>query len=84
MATAAKTQDTAIQEAVTQVQHGGQNAIGAVRRFLVKVDETIAGENSPTFVHELADSALDLSDRMVEVGGDAIRGIAGSVSGKAA
>lgn len=84
MATAAKTEETAIQEVVTQVQNGGQSAIGAVRRFLVKVDETIAGENSPTFVHEFADSALEMSDRMVEVGGDALRGIAGSVSGKTA
>jgi len=62
-------------ELITNLQEGGQQAIGAVRRFLGKLDESLAGENSPTVIHDIADSALEMSDRMVETGGDALRGV---------
>lgn len=63
-------------DVLEQLQNGGQQAIGAVRRFLDNVDESLAGSNSPSFVHDIADSALEMSDKMVEYGGEALRGIA--------
>jgi hypothetical protein len=84
MATATKTStssqavDTA-DDIVTQLQNGGQSAIGAVRRFLDKIDEDLAGDRAPSVPHELADSALEMSDKMVEYGGDALRGLVSSV-----
>jgi hypothetical protein len=80
MATATKTPNTTqavdtAEDVVSQLQNGGQSAIGAVRRFLDKVDENLAGDRAPSVPHELADSALEMSDKMVEYGGDALRGI---------
>lgn len=66
------------EDVLQQLQNGGQQAISAVRRFLDNVDESLAGSNSPSFVHDIADSALEMSDKMVEYGGEALRGIAGS------
>lgn len=66
------------EDVVTQLQNGGQQAIGAVRRFLEKVDESLAGDRSPSAVQEIADSALEMSDRMVEHGGDALKSIVAS------
>lgn len=86
-AQASKTEDgslldlDAADRVLEQVQSGGQNAIGAVRRFLDSADESIRGESSsPTLAHDLADSALEMSDRLVEYGGEAIRGIVRSAS----
>ena len=63
-------------EVLAQVVTGGQSAIGATRRFVKSVDESLAGsEEEPTRVHEIVDGALEMSDRLVESGGDAIRGI---------
>lgn len=63
-------------EVLAQVVTGGQSAIGATRRFVKSVDEALAGsEEEPTRVHEIVDGALEMSDRLVESGGDAIRGI---------
>ncbi len=75
--TAAKTKNepSGTETLITQVQEGGQQAIGAVRRFLTKVDESVAGSNSPTIAHDIADSALEMSDRMVESGSEALRGL---------
>lgn len=75
--TAASKQDSqlGVETLITQVQEGGQEAIGAVRRFLGKVDESLAGSNSPTIAHDIADSALEMSDRMVESGSQALRGL---------
>lgn len=66
------------EDVVAQLQSGGQQAIGAVRSFLEKVDDSVAGSYSPSFVHGIADSALEMSDKMVEHGGDALRSIVSS------
>lgn len=68
-----------VDDVLGQIQSGGQSAIGAVRRFLDKVDESVAGDRSPSVAHDIADSALEMSDRLVEQGGDALRNIARSV-----
>lgn len=73
-----ETSGAVAQDVIEQLQTGGQQAISAVRRFLDNVDESLAGSNSPSFVHDIADSALEMSDKMVEYGGEALRGIAGS------
>lgn len=81
MATQTKTTDNSAiaEDVLDQLQSGGQSAISAVRGFIDKLDESITGDNSPSFVHDIVDSALEMSDRMVEYGGDAARGIARSV-----
>ncbi|MBJ7458132.1 MAG: hypothetical protein JHD02_02985 [Thermoleophilaceae bacterium] len=68
-------------DVLAQVVTGGQSAIGATRRFVKSVDEALVGsEDEPTRVHEIVDSALEMSDRLVESGGDAIRGIIRSIA----
>jgi hypothetical protein len=57
---------------VENLTKGGQDAIGAVRSFLTSVDETLAGDHSPTAVQKITDSALEMSDRMVAQGGEAL------------
>jgi hypothetical protein len=73
-------QDTA-DRVLEQVQTGGQSAIEAVRRFIDSADESLrGGKTDPTFVHDLVDSALEMSDRMVASGGDALRGVVRNIS----
>lgn len=75
-----KNADTA-DRVLEQLQSGGQNAIGAVRRFIDSTDESLrGGKSEPTFVHGIVDSALDMSDKLVEVGGDTLRNIVKNVS----
>ncbi|MBI4898165.1 MAG: hypothetical protein HY827_07340 [Actinobacteria bacterium] len=64
-------------EVLDQIRQGGQNAVDAVRRFVGRVDESLVGgdETSPSRGHDLVDSALDMTDRLIESGSDAIRGI---------
>jgi hypothetical protein len=70
----------ATDQVLDQVETGGRNAIGAVRRFVDSVDSSLAGEDEgPTRAHDVVDAALVMSDRMVELGGDAIRSIVRSV-----
>lgn len=81
---AAKKRDTETTEKVLeQLQTGGQNAIGAVRRFIDSTDESLrGGRKEPTFVRDIVDSALEMSDRMVEHGGETLRGIVRSGSNR--
>lgn len=72
------------EDIVTQLQNGGQSAIGAVRNFIGKLDESLAGSSSPSAVHDIVDSALEMSDRMVEHGGDALRGVTRSIRERSA
>lgn len=63
-------------QVLEQLETGGQNAIGAVRRFVTSVDDSLPGsDDGPTRGHDVVDAALEMSDRMVELGSDAIRGI---------
>lgn len=63
-------------QVLEQLENGGQQVIGAVRRFVTSVDDALPGsDDGPTRAHDVIDSALEMSDRIVEVGGDAIRGI---------
>lgn len=75
-------------QVLDQVKSGGQSMIGAVRRFVDQVDDALPnGSEGPSRGHDIIDSALEMSDRMVEGGADAIRGIvksAGGSLGKAA
>ena len=59
----------ATDQVLDQVETGGRNAIGAVRRFVDSVDSSLAGEDEgPTRAHDVVDAALVMSDRMVELG----------------
>jgi hypothetical protein len=75
-------------QTLEQLKNGGQNVIGAVRRFVGSVDDALPGsEDGPSRGHDIIDSALDMSDRIVESGSEAIRGIvksAGKTLGTAA
>lgn len=65
-----------IDDVLDQVVRGGQGAIGATRRFFDQIDESLLGSSeSPSRGHDVIDAALEMSDRMVESGGDAVRGI---------
>lgn len=80
---ARKANPEAADRVLEQLQTGGQNAIGAVRRFIDSTDESLrGGAKEPTFIHDIVDSALEMSDRMVEHGGDALRGIVRSASNR--
>lgn len=66
----------ATDQVLEQLENGGQQAIGAVREFVASVDRALPnGSEGPTRAHSIIDSALDMSDRMVTIGSDAIRGI---------
>lgn len=72
----------AVDDVLAQVVTGGQDAIGATRRFITSVDEALPGsDEGPTRAHDVVDAALEMSDRMVESGGEAIRGIVRSLGG---
>lgn len=77
MATQTKTSDNSakVEDVLDQLQSGGQSAISSVRGFIDKLDESLTNDNSPSFVHDIVDSALEMSDKMVEYGGDTLRGI---------
>lgn len=66
----------ATDQVLEQLENGGQQAISAVREFVTSVDKALPnGSEGPTRAHSIIDSALDMSDRMVVIGSDAIRGI---------
>jgi hypothetical protein len=63
-------------QVLEQLKNGGQNVIGAVRRFVGSVDDALPGsEDGRSRGHDIVDSALEMSDRIVESGSEAIRGI---------
>lgn len=65
-----------------QLKSGGQNVIGAVRKFVDQVDEALPGNgDQPTRGRDIVDSALEMSDRVVESGAETIRGIVKSAGG---
>lgn len=69
-------------QVLEQLKTGGQSMIGAVRRFVDQVDEALPGSGEgPTRGRDIVDSALEMSDRMVESGAEAIRGIVKSAGG---
>lgn len=69
-------------QVLEQLKTGGQSMIGAVRRFIDQIDEALPGRaEGPSRGHDIIDSALEMSDRMVEGGADAIRGIVKSAGG---
>lgn len=69
-----------IDDVLAQVVRGGQGAIGATRRFVDQLDESLPGTgDGPSRGHDVIDAALEMSDRMVESGGDAVRGIVRSL-----
>lgn len=66
----------ATDQVLEQLETGGQQAISAVREFVSSVDSALPGSgDGPTRAHSIIDSALSMSDRMVVIGSDAIRGI---------
>jgi len=66
-------------EVLKSVEAGQRAAIEAVRKFLGTVDETIpAAEDRPSRHETIADAALDMADRLVEVQHGFIRSIVGS------
>ena len=75
-AAAATPRIDAAEQVIDQLRSGGQNAIGAVRRFIDSIDESLSGpDDGPSRIHDIVDSALVMSDRLVESGSEAVRGI---------
>ena len=66
----------ATDQVLEQLENGGKQAISAVREFVASVDSALPGSgDGPTRAYSIVDSALNMSDRMVGSGSDAIRGI---------
>lgn len=77
-----RTAETADQ-VLEQLKSGGQSVVGAVRRFVGSVDEALpGGEDGPSRGHDIVDSALDMTDRIIESGSEAIRGIVRTFGGR--
>ena len=64
------------EQVLEQVETGQRSAIDAVRRFVGSVDKAlpIAGD-TPSKPHEVIDSALEMSDRLVKTQYDFLRGV---------
>jgi hypothetical protein len=64
------------EQVLEQVETGQRSAIDAVRRFLGSVDKALplAGD-APSKPHEIVDSALEMSDRLVQTQYDFLRGV---------
>lgn len=68
-----------------QLASGGQNVIGAVRKFVDQLDQTITGETAGySKGHDVIDSALEMSDWIVGAGSDTIRGVVRTTGGQVA
>lgn len=69
-------------QVLEQLKSGGQSVISAVRKFVDQVDGALPGNaDQPTRGRDIIDSALEMSDRVVESGAEAIRGIVKSAGG---
>ena len=64
------------EQVLEQVETGQHATDGAVRRFVGSVDKALplAGD-SPSKPHEVVDSALEMSDRLVQTQYDFFRGV---------
>lgn len=64
------------EQILEQVETGQRSAIDAVRRFVGSVDQALplAGD-SPSKPHDVIDSALEMSDRLVQTQYDFLRGV---------
>lgn len=64
------------EQVLEQVETGQRSAIDAVRRFVGSVDKALplAGDG-PSKPHEVIDSALEMSDRLVQTQYDFLRGV---------
>jgi hypothetical protein len=64
------------EQVLEQVETGQRSAIDAVRRFAGSVDKALplAGDD-PSKPHEVVDSALEMSDRLVQTQYDFLRGV---------
>lgn len=64
------------EQVLEQVETGQRSAIDAVRRFLGSVDKALPlASDGPSKPHEVVDSALDMSDRLVQTQYDFLRGV---------
>jgi hypothetical protein len=71
----------ASREILAEVEEGQRAAIQAVRKFVDTVDEALpAASDRPTRRHEIVDSALVMSDRLVQVQYEFLRKVVQSAS----
>lgn len=64
------------EQILEQVETGQRSAIDAVRKFVGSVDKALPlGGDSPSKPHEVVDSALEMSDRLVQTQYDFLRGV---------
>ncbi len=64
------------EQVLQQVETGQRSAIDVVRKFLGSVDEALPlASGSPSKPHEVVDSALEMSDRLVQTQYDFLRGV---------
>jgi len=62
-----------------ELEDGAKSAIEAVRKFLATVDEALpAGGKGPSRREEVADSALEMAQRLVHVQADFLRKVVDS------
>lgn len=75
---AERTADT-IGDVLEQLRDGSNNAIDAVRKFVGKVDSKLpTGDEGPSRGHDIVDSALEMSQEIVQKEYEALRGIVNS------
>lgn len=66
-------------QVLEQLRDGGNSAIDAVRSFVGKVDSALpTGDEGPSRGHEIVDSALEMSQELVQKQYEALRGIVDS------
>lgn len=64
------------EQVLEQVETGQRSAIDAVRRFVGSVDQALPlGGDSSSKPHDVIDSALEMSDRLVQTQYDFLRGV---------
>lgn len=67
------------EDAISAIEAGERSALGAVRKFLGKLDDQIPGHGPEhSRVHHVVDAALEMSQQLVHVRSEFLRGIAGS------
>jgi hypothetical protein len=73
---ALKTSSELSEQVLEQLQTGQRSAIAAVRRFMDSTDSALPSlGGGPSRPHEIVDSALEMSERLVEVQYDFLRGV---------
>jgi hypothetical protein len=70
-------------DVLEQLKNGGNEALEAVRDFVNKVDQALGNEKDPSRARDVIDSALEMSQKIVQKEYDALRKIVDS-AGKSA